>query len=143
MNGDLAGITGFEGPVEDRLAIRELVDAYGDAVCRRDADAWVATWAPDGQWIIRGATITGHAALRSTWTGAMAAYRFVSFAGFPGAIRVMGNTAQLRVQTTEWLLPVDGPARLQHGAYADVLTRIDGRWRFARRSFSVLQSHSF
>ena len=143
MTEAAAGPTGFTGPAEDRLAIRELVDAYGDAVCRRDADAWVATWAPQGCWLIRGARICGHAELRSTWVAAMAAYRFVAFSGAPGAIAVEGDAARLRVHTTEWLVPVDGPARLQHGSYDDLLQRIDGRWVFAKRSFSVLQSHSF
>ena len=133
----------FEGPADDRLAIRELIDAYGDAVCRQDADAWVATWAPQGRWLIRGATITGHEALRTTWVHAMAAYRFVSFAACPGAMLVTGDAAQLRVQTTEWLVPVEGPARLQHGSYEDALVRIGGRWLFAQRSFTVLHAHTF
>ena len=133
----------FEGPADDRLAIRELIDAYGDAVCRQDADAWVATWAPQGRWLIRGATITGHEALRATWVHAMAAYRFVSFAACPGAMLVAGDAAQLRVQTTEWLVPLDGPARLQHGSYEDALVRIGGRWLFAQRSFTVLHAHTF
>ena len=125
------------GPSEDRLAIRELIDAYGDAVCRRAADDWVATWAPDGVWLIRGREIRGHAALRSAWTQAMEAFRFVSFSGYPGAIEVHGDTVRARVQTTEWLSPVDGRPRRQHGSYADDLAKIEGHWRFARRSFSV------
>ena len=131
----------FEGPGEDRLAIRELVDAYGDAVCQRDADAWVGTWAPDGVWLLRGKTITGHAALRAAWLTAMAAYRYVSFAGRPGAIQVDGDAASLRVQTTEWLVPVAGRPRLQLGTYEDRLVRLRGDWRFAQRSFSVNLLH--
>jgi hypothetical protein len=38
------------GSVEDRLAIRELLEAYADAVCCVDADAWGATWAEDSVW---------------------------------------------------------------------------------------------
>ena len=34
----------FKGSVEDRLAIRERVDAYCDAVFRRNADDWIACW---------------------------------------------------------------------------------------------------
>ena len=40
----------FTGPAEDRLAIRELVDSYGDAVYRHDAQAWGANWAEDAVW---------------------------------------------------------------------------------------------
>lgn len=32
----------FTGPFEDRLAIRELIESYGDAVTQRDVDAWAA-----------------------------------------------------------------------------------------------------
>lgn len=127
----------WNGSAEDRLAIRELVDAYGDSVCRRDADAWVMTWAPDGVWALREQVISGHAALRAAWVQAMAAYRFVSFSGYPGAIEVEGDSARLRVQTTEWLTPVSGRPRRQHGTYDDQLVRIAGRWHFARRSFVV------
>ena len=127
----------FDGPADDRLAIRELVDAYGDAVCRRDADAWVATWAPDGVWLIRGKTITGHAGLRAAWLSAMAAYQFVSFAGRPGAMQVDGDTATLRVQTSEWLVPVAGLPRVQLGTYEDRLVKVRGDWLFAQRSFTV------
>lgn len=132
----------FEGPIEDRLAIRELVDAYGDAVCQRDADAWVGTWMPEGVWLLRGKTITGHAQLRGAWLTAMAAYQFVSFAGRPGAIRVDGDTATLRVQTSEWLVPVAGRPRLQLGTYQDQLVKIRGDWLFAQRSFTVNLLHA-
>jgi len=133
----------FTGATEDRLAIRELIDAYADAVCRRHADDWVMTWAPDGVWAIRGREITGHAQLRATWTTAMAAYRFVGFSAFAGAIEVEGDAARARVQTTEWLTPVTGRPRRQHGSYDDVLARIAGRWCFARRSFTVHEQQEF
>lgn len=125
------------GPTEDRLAIRELLDAYGDAVCRHDADAWAINWAPDGRWSIRGNEVKGRDAIRAYWVKAMAAYRFISFNSYPGDIRVEGDTAWVRTQTTEWLTPVEGRARRQHGTYEDRLVKIEGRWRFAHRSFNV------
>ena len=59
----------FDGPLEDRMAIRERIEAYSDAVFRKDADAWIANWRetfgdkPNG-----GATTTSnplHTAVRS------------------------------------------------------------------------------
>ena len=41
---------GFRGPLEDRLAIRELIDAYADATMLRDAQAWGGLWAEDAVW---------------------------------------------------------------------------------------------
>lgn len=37
----------FTGPFEDRLALRELLETYADAVTQRDADTWGAIWAED------------------------------------------------------------------------------------------------
>ena len=125
------------GPAEDRLAIRELLDAYGDAVCRHDADGWAMNWATDAQWSIRGDQIHGREAIRAYWVKAMAAYRFISFSSYPGDIQFHGDRARVRVQTTEWLTPVDGRPRRQHGTYQDKLVKIDGRWYFAHRSFTV------
>ena len=48
------------GPLEDRLAIRELVDSYNDAVMRKDGDAWAENWRDDATWELPGAgPITG------------------------------------------------------------------------------------
>lgn len=129
----------YIGSTEDRLAIRELIDAYGDAVGRIDADAWVECWAQEGVWLIRGNEIKGREALRAMWIKAMSAYKFVSFAGYPGDIHVTGDTATLRVHTTEWLTPHDGKPRRQHGIYEDRLVKEGGRWRFAQRSFTVME----
>ena len=128
---------------DDRLAIRELMDAYGDAVCRCHADDWVATWAPDGRWSIRGQEIVGREALRSVWCQAMAAYKFVSFTSYPGALWADGNAVHTRVQTTEWLTPVQGRVRRQHGTYEDRLVKLAGRWYFAHRRFSVNEMQEF
>ena len=79
----------------------------------------------------------GREAIRAYWVLAMAAYRFISFSSYPGAIEVDGDTARVRVQTTEWLTPAEGRPRRQHGTYEDRLVKIDGHWRFAHRSFNV------
>ena len=50
------------GPIEDRLAIRELVDSYNDAVMRTDGEAWAENWRDDATWELPGAgPITGKA----------------------------------------------------------------------------------
>ena len=42
----------------DELAIRNLLARYGDAVCRRDPAAWIATWATDCTWDLGGGRVT-------------------------------------------------------------------------------------
>jgi uncharacterized protein (TIGR02246 family) len=126
----------FSGPEQDRLLIRELIDSYGDAVARRDADDWAATWAEDAVWRFAGREMAGRETIVSTWSGAMAAYATIAFMAFPGAISVEGDRATVRTHTLEHLVPVDGPTRVQAGIYEDELIRRDGRWLFASRTFN-------
>ena len=128
----------FEGPVEDRLALRELLDAYGAAVIGHDAESWQALWADDAVWNLRGRTIEGRTAIGAAWRQAMAAYRFVAFMTFPARMRIDGEAAQAVSHTLEFLTPHDGASRRQHGRYEDAMVRRDGVWLFARRSFTPL-----
>ena len=34
-----------QGPIEDRLQIRELIDSYNNAVMRFDGETWASNWA--------------------------------------------------------------------------------------------------
>jgi uncharacterized protein (TIGR02246 family) len=126
----------FEGSESDRLAIRELIDSYGDAVVRRDPVAWGATWAANGTWQFAGRSIAGRSEIVATWHGAMARYEKVVFLAFPGMIAVEGDRAAARTHTYEHLVPIEGPARVQAGIYEDDLIREDGRWLFASRRFT-------
>ena len=61
----------FTGPAEDRLALRELLETYADAVTRCDAQAWGDTWAEDAQWSLPDypeiGTTQGRAAIVAMW----------------------------------------------------------------------------
>ena len=68
------------GPVEDRLAIRELVESYNDAVMRFDGDAWKENWREDAIWSLPGAgEIAGRDNFFPIWQGAMSGFSFVGF----------------------------------------------------------------
>ena len=129
----------FVGPIEDRLAIRERIDAYCDAVFRRDADDWIACWAPDAVWKLPSMEVSGHEAMRPAWIGAMSAYKFTGFFGNPGHIVVDGDTAEARTYTTEHLEKTDGSFMRIYGAYDDKLVKLDGAWVFASRAYNVLR----
>jgi len=126
----------FIGPDQDRLRIRELIDSYGDAVMRHDAEAWGATWAEDATWHMGGRIVTGREQIVALWHGAMARYSAVVFLAFPGAMAIEGDRASVRTHTYEHLVPVDGPPRIQSGIYEDQLVRREGRWLFASRLFT-------
>lgn len=76
----------FEGSFEDRLALRDLLDAYADAVNRADSEAWAATWDEGGRWSLPGFGIfEGKAKIVDIWRAAMRGFPISSFA--PGRVR--------------------------------------------------------
>lgn len=135
----------FSGPTEDRLAIRELVDIYADAVTRNDSAAWISTWAEDGEWSVPdnfGGTMTarGRDSILKLWTQAMTQFAGVVFQAWPGAIIVEGSRATMRSYTHETYMDQGGPTVL-HGAYEDICIRQQGRWLFHRRAFTLLMTN--
>ena len=83
------------GPVEDRLAIRELVESYNDAVMRFDGDAWKENWREDATWSLPGAgPIAGRDNFFPMWEQSMSAFSFVGFFASAGPIIVDGDTAK-------------------------------------------------
>ena len=131
----------YKGAVEDRLAIRERIESYSDAVFRQDADAWIANWAEDGVWHLPalGLDLTGRPAIRAAWEQAMSAFAVAGFFAVPGAIEINDDTATARSYTQEILVAKDGGgARKIVGAYDDTLVKRDGQWLFTRRAYNVL-----
>ncbi len=136
----------FTGPVEDRLAIRELIEAYADAVVHRDPKAWGATWADDGEWSLPDypeiGTTSGRPAIVAMWTEAMKAYPGILFQAWPGSIEVAGDTATVRSYTAEVYDQGDKTMR-DRGMYDDVCVKRDGRWLFKSRTFrNVHRQHA-
>ena len=125
----------------DRLAIRELHEAYGDAVLRRDVAAWSRCWTSDATWTLLGMTVDGRAAIAELWTQAMQSYEAVSFIAVPSALIVEGDRAHGRTQTHEVLREVGGRCRVVGGAYDDTFVRVDGQWLYCTRSFRIVAEY--
>lgn len=129
------------GPLEDRLAIRELVESYNDAVMRFDAEAWGANWSDDAHWSVPGlADATGRAAIVAQWQQAMAAFDCVGFFASAGPLAVDGQQARGTWYQQEFLYFKDGTKRVVIGRYDDEYVKQSGRWYFRRRSYSVLKA---
>lgn len=128
----------FVGSPEDRLAIRERIESYADAVFQRDDAAWGANWAEDGVWSLMGTQVKGKANIVAMWREAMAGFSFVSFFGNPGAIAIHGDTAEVRVYTLEFLVETGGKARRVVGQYDDRLVKQNGQWLFQSRVYRIL-----
>ena len=134
----MTALAAFAGPSEDRLAIRERVEAYGDAVFRHDAEAWIACWSDDGVWRLPGMEVATKPKIKAAWEGAMAGFSLAAFFSMPGSIRVEGATATARIYTQETLVLRDGAVRAIVGAYDDRLVKVGADWLFAERSYAIL-----
>jgi ketosteroid isomerase-like protein len=129
------------GPLEDRLAIRELVESYNDAVMRFDAEAWGANWSEDAHWSVPGlADATGRAAIVAQWQQAMAAFDCVGFFASAGPLVVEHQHARGTWYQQEFLYFKDGTKRVVIGRYDDEYVKQSGRWYFRKRSYSVLKA---
>lgn len=115
------------------------MEAYADAVFRRDADDWAACWDENAVWDLAGMRVEGRAAIRALWEQAMQGFTFVGFFVQPGPLTLAGDRAQGLVYTHELLVQADGARRQTVGRYEDDYVRRPDGWRFVERRFSILQ----
>ena len=127
----------FTGPIEDRIAIRELYGSYADASFREDRQAWLDCWADDCIWSTHFGDVHGKAALDGQWDLIWQTFKSIGFFSEVGAIMVEGDRATGRAYCREILDLGGGKVRKIVGAYADDLVREGGQWRFARRIYDV------
>jgi len=129
------------GPIEDRLAIRELVESYNDAVMRFDGDAWAENWRDYATWHLPGAgPIQGKSNFYPMWKQAMSGFEFVGFFASAGPILVDGDTAHGTWYQQEFLHQKDGTKRNVTGRYEDDYVKVGGRWYFQQRVYTVLNA---
>ena len=130
----------------DRAEIEDLMARYLFAIDYSDWDAYVATFAEDGELEFAAGTSKGHAAIRAAVTRFSEGIgRFYHTAdGKPAklrhivlqtAIRVEGDRAWARSQWLEMANhgPGDEPKIGTYGIYEDEFTKASGRWLIARR----------
>jgi uncharacterized protein (TIGR02246 family) len=132
----------FEGPVEDRLAIRELVTNYGDAVTNRDADQWIATWAEDAVWLLPEIPgmerIEGRDNILAAWMEGMKQFPFQVNIQTVCATYVTGETAHGHTYTSELVKDLDDNRARWTGRYDDEYVKQNGNWVFKSRSFRIV-----
>jgi hypothetical protein len=131
---------------QDRAEIEDLMARYLFAIDYFDWDAYVATFAPDGELEFASGTSKGRDAIRAavesfsqrigefyhTEDGQPATLRHVIL---QSSIRVEGDQAWARSLWVE--MANDGPGDTMKmgtfGIYEDELTKMDGQWLFAKR----------
>lgn len=138
------------GPLEDRIAIRELIDSYNDAVMRFDPADWGANWAEDGVWSLPGrGEVSGRDQIVPFWTAVMGAIEVDGFFASAGILTVTGDTAHGTWYQQEFLRdkPKEGSdaaptRRFVIGEYTDDYVKVDGRWLFKKRIYKVRTSET-
>ena len=139
----------FTGPLEDRLAIRELMDAYGSAVTQRDEATWATLWAQGSHWSLSGLgddiVLDGKETIVSSWVDMMAQFHgpadapwAFSFVAVMGGIEVEGDRAKVLSYTVEAF--DDGSGNTVHlkGQNDDLVVREDGAWRIKQRKWTLM-----
>ena len=127
----------FTGAIEDRLAIRELYDAYADGANRMDRAAWLAPWSDDAVWKTHYFEQKGIQAIGEKYDELMAPVTTTSFLTQICSIEVDGDTARARAIAQERLKMAGGTYRLT-GRYEDSLARTAATWRFTHREYHVM-----
>ena len=132
---------------QDRAEIEDLMARYLFAIDYFDWDAYVETFAPDGELEFASGTSKGREAIRQAVTsfskrigefyhtadGKPAKLRHVIL---QSSIRVEGDKAWARSLWLEMANhgPGDEPKIGTYGLYEDEFRKIDGRWLIARRN---------
>lgn len=120
--------------MSDESQLRGLSLAYADAVRAVDADAWAATWSPEGRWILGpGRDVRGVEALVEMWSTSIAKYTRVVQLYLSSTFDIDGDAASGRCEFLELNEVGDGTRQVLVGRYDDTYVRTADGWRFASR----------
>ena len=133
----------FTGPIEDRLAIREVLETYADAVNRVDAELWASLWVEDCHWDLSHypelGVVSGKDAVVKLWKDAMPHYPKLGFMVTIGSIVVTGDTAKARTYISEvYEEPGTGKDKRARARYDDTLVKRGGEWFLQGRYFNII-----
>ena len=125
-------------PLEDELALRNLMGRYADAVNRVDADAWIGTWAEDAIWNLLGNPVSGRDNILALWKQMMSSFEFALM--LPGSclFEVDGNTASGHWYLHEYTRDPEGNASTILSRYVDTYVKQDGQWLYKSRDYGFI-----
>ena len=132
----------FNGPIEDKLSIHELVMVYGDAVTRKDSDDWGSTWDENAIWSVPNfpglEKVEGRKEIVKKWEEAMENYKYIVFTALLGSLDINGNKASGTTYTIEVSTDIEEKKSQIHGQYLDEFIKKGNKWFFLKRTFSIL-----
>jgi hypothetical protein len=131
------------GPIEDRLAIRELVEQFAAGAMRIDVDYWGETFAEDGSWKLPSmeTAAVGREAVKAAFSQKLAYVDYMSMISFPADLVVEGDRARGKAYCRELIFTKAGDQKIVIGCFNDEYVKIQGRWYFQSREYQVMGVH--
>jgi len=129
------------GPIEDRLAIRELLEKFSIGCMRKDSDIWGSTWAEDGSWKIDmlDEAAVGKGNVIAAFEKIMPNIEFVSMNSFPAELVIKGDKAHGKSYNKEMIFPKAGGEKILVGCSHDEYVKRDGCWYFLSRAYETMR----
>lgn len=124
--------------LEDELALRNLMSRYVDAVHRRDADAWAATWDDDSCWNLMGNDVTGKTAIVALWQQMMSGFEFALMLPGSSVFTIDGDRASGHWYLQEFTRDRDGNSNSIVSRYIDTYCKRDGQWLYQSRRYGFI-----
>ena len=124
--------------LEDELALRNLMSRYVDAVNRRDAQAWAATWDDNASWNLLGNDVTGKDNIIALWQQMMAGFEFALMMPSSCLFAVDGDTASGHWYLQEYTRDTQGNTGNIISRYLDTYSKRDGQWLYQSRDYSFI-----
>lgn len=126
--------------IADRLAIRQLIEAFAIGIMRADTDIWGNTWAEEGSWKIplKDEPAIGRTNIIAVLEEIMARNAFVSMISFPSELVIEGDKAHGKAYAQELIFPKSGGQKTLVGCFHDEYVKRDGRWYFLSRVYESM-----
>ncbi|MEZ5571529.1 MAG: nuclear transport factor 2 family protein [Halioglobus sp.] len=125
-------------PLADELALRNLMARYVDAVHRRDAQSWIATWVDDGMWNLLGNPVHGRDNILGLWQQMMDGFEFALMLPSSCLFEVEGDSASGHWYLHEYTRDLQGNTSTIISRYQDTYAKRDGQWLFQSRHYNFL-----
>jgi SnoaL-like domain len=135
MSGDHIGAA--------RFAIANLVHQYSDAVVRRDAIRWAATWHTEATWVLPGGRVSsGKIAIVEQWVAAMDRFDAVFQVVHNGEVTFPSDDQPAEQASGSWYVHEHfrkrtGDVGILLARYDDEYQRVEDQWLFRSRCLVV------
>ena len=123
--------------VQVECAIRQLQARCLEAIWRKDAKAYAALFARDGEWKIAGMHMRGQAEIEATFARLLGLCERVVTLTSPTLLEVDGKTAVGRTYVTENAKMLTGAYAHTIGVYYERFVEEDGAWKYQWRHWAL------